>query len=86
MAGRRLPDVLNKGELMSYKKSLILSASLIASSFLALPQTAFAQSAETEEEAVAEDAVKVEDVIVVTGSYIKRDPSQSASPLAIVDR
>ena len=62
---------------MSLKKSLVVGASFIASSFIMVPQTAFAQSAETIEE---------EDVITVTGSHIKRDPSRSASPLSIIDR
>ena len=62
---------------MSFKKSLVVGASFIASSFIMVPQTAFAQSAETIEE---------EDVITVTGSHIKRDPSRSASPLSIIDR
>ena len=61
---------------MSYKNSLILSASLIASIFIMTPQTASAQSAETIRD----------DEIIVTGSYIKRDPSKSASPLAVIDR
>ena len=44
-----------------------------------VPQTAFAQSAENTENSEIDE-------IVVTGSYIKRDPSNSASPLAIIDR
>ena len=44
-----------------------------------VPQTAFAQSTENTENSEIDE-------IVVTGSYIKRDPSNSASPLAIIDR
>ena len=71
-----------RGETMSYKKNLILSASLIAGHFMMMSQAAHAQV----DGSVQTEAEKVEDVVIVTGSYIKRDPSQSASPLAIVDR
>ena len=58
---------------MSLKKTLVVGASFIAGGFIMAPQAAFAQSAETDE-------------IIVTGSYIKRDPSKSASPLSVIDR
>ena len=75
------PDCTNQGETMSYKSSLIISASLIATSFAMVPQVAFAQTD------TAEQTDKIEDVLIVTGSYIKRaDPTDSASPLSIVDR
>ena len=69
------PNIRTKGIFVSYKKSLILGVSVIAGSFMGLSQVASAQSADTPEA----------DEIIVTGSYIKRDPSKSASPLSIID-
>ena len=71
MAGRRIPCDLNKGETVSYKNSLILSASLIASSFVAAPQVAFAQD---------EEAFKIDEIIV---SARKREESLQDVPLAV---
>ena len=56
---------------MSYKNSLIISASLIASSFVAAPQVTFAQD---------EEAFKIDEVIV---SARKREESLQDVPLAV---
>ena len=65
------PDDLNKGETMSYKKSLILSASLMASGFIAAPQAAFAQD---------ESAFKIDEVTVTAR---KREESLQDVPIAV---
>ena len=56
---------------MSYKNSLILSASLIASSFIVTPQAAFAQD---------EEAFKIDEIVVTAR---KREESLQDDPLAV---
>ena len=56
---------------MSYKNALILSASLIATSFIAVPQTAFAQD---------DGTYQIDEIVV---SARKREESLQDVPIAV---
>ena len=67
----RFPKHQYKGMIVSYKKTLALSVSIIASNFMVLPQAAFAQD---------ENAFKIDEVVVTAR---KREESLQDVPLAV---